>query len=105
MGQNSRVPFLVTQNSYSITLKGTTAEALMQQPRPILWFNDGMYCWIPVKRIQNMARQLSDRKTYTTANDLPFACEFHLRWANGFPVRNQEIELAEAIVELLSQQQ
>jgi len=102
MEQNSKIPLLITKNSYSIILKGTTAEALMQWPRPVLWFNDGMYCWIPVVRIQNMARQLRDRKIFTTANDLPFACEFHLHWANGFPVRNQEKELAEAIVELLN---
>ena len=97
---SSRIPLVVTKNSFSIKLTGKTAEALLQQPRPILWNNDGLYCWVHTIRVANQARIIKDKQKHAEANDLPFKLEFRFEWDRSRP---DVKEMAQAI-ELMSQE-
>lgn len=76
MNNDQKIPLIITKNSFSIILTGKTAEALLQQPRPILWNNDGLYCWVSLIRVKNQANIIKDKQIHAEANDLPFAPEF-----------------------------
>lgn len=101
MKQNSKIPLVITKNSFSIKLKGKTAEALLQQPRPILWNNDGMYCWFSQQRIKNMVSVIKDQQKHAKANDLTFKVGFDLKWCNPTSPHMWVSEMAQAI-ELMS---
>ena len=101
MNNSSKIPLVITKNSFSITLKGKTAEALLQQPRPILWNNDGMYCWISLIRIKNQVRCINDTITHAKANDQLYEPIFMLTWDGR--THHYSEEMAQAI-ELMSQQ-
>ena len=98
MEQSSKMPLMITKNSFSIKLTGKTAEALLKQPRPILWNNDGVRCWILTKAVKNQARVINDKKTHCKANDLPFKVEFTFAWnTHSSLMVNYEIEMAQVI--------
>ena len=99
--RSSRIPLVITKNSFAIKLTGKTAEALLQQPRPILWNNDGLYCWIPLVRINNQVRRIKDRIIHAKANDQSYEPTFVLDWGGNVP--RQSKEMAQAI-ELMSQE-
>jgi hypothetical protein len=101
MEQSSKIPLVITKDSFSIKLTGKTAEALLQQPRPILWCNDGLYNWVPLVRVVNQVNVIKDKQTHAKANDLPFVLEFYLVWDSALAGASKD--LAQAI-ELMSQQ-
>lgn len=101
MEQSSKIPLVITKNSFSIKLTGKTAEALLQQPRPVLWNNDGMWCWIPAVRVVNQACNIKDMQKHAAANDLSFKIEFN--FAFDSVVRGTAKDMAQAI-ELMSQE-
>ena len=100
MQQDSKIPLVITKNSFSIKLKGKTAEALLQQPRPILWCNDGLHCWFSRQRVRNMVGVAKDQQKHAEANDLPFDLMFDLKW-HAMNVYLDASEMAQAI-ELMS---
>lgn len=104
MSDNSKIPLVITKNSFSIKLTGKTAEALLQQPRPILWNNDGLYAWIPLKRVKNLVRIAKDKQKHAKANDLIFQSELRIQWPNSQlnSLLVEAKEMAQAI-ELMSQ--
>ena len=103
MEQSSKIPLVITKNSFSLTLKGKTAEALLQQPRPILWNNDGLYCWISAVRVVNLVSVIKDKQKHAEANDLLYNPEFRLVWNDGMLSKNGSAkEMAQAIEEMNS---
>ena len=101
MEQSSKIPLLITKNSFSIKLKGKTAEALLQQPRPILWCNDGLHTWVPLVSVINQASVIRDKQKHAEANDLAYSPEFVFEWYAT--VRGTAEFMAQAI-ELMSQE-
>jgi hypothetical protein len=103
MGQSSKIPLIIIKNSFSIKLTGKTAEALLQQPRPILWNNDGLYCWISQRRIENIVSNIKDRQKHAESNDMPFSPKFDLAWHNPALTCSWITEMAQAIEEMSQQ--
>ena len=101
MGQSSKIPLIITKSSFSIKLTGKTAEALLQQPRPVLWSNDGLYCWISEIKVSNQARVIKDNQIHAQANDLSFSPEFCLVWGDNLVGLVKEMAQA---IELMSQE-
>ena len=101
MNNSSKIPLVIAKNNFSIKLTGKTAEALLQQPRPILWNNNGLYCWISLIRMKNLVRTVKDKQKHAEANDLLFQPELSIRWLSQ--LTTEAIEMAQAI-ELMSQE-
>ena len=98
MTLNSKIPLLITEDNYLGKLEGVRAEALLRQPRPILWNREGLYCWISLNRILNQANIIKDKQKHAKANDLPFAPVFYLSWDTTLTGSTKE--MAQAIVEM-----
>ena len=101
MNNSSKIPLVIVKNSFSIKLTGETAEALLQQPRPVLWNNDGLYCWFPAIKIVNLVSVIKDKQKHAEANDLAYSPEICIAWEPA--LHGSAKEMVQAI-ELMSQQ-
>jgi hypothetical protein len=99
MAPSSKIPLVIIHKSFSLKLVGSDAKALIEKPRPILWCNDGMYCWIPIERVKNAASLAKDAKLAAENNNRTFTLTFFFNWeARILPAHTQQ--MAEAIMAL-----
>lgn len=53
-------PLVLKRKGSTLLIHGPDLQSLVDNPRPVLWCNDGLYGMIPKERIQNAVSTLKD---------------------------------------------
>jgi len=56
---------------------------LLKKPEPILWFNQGMFCIIPIQIVQNACNNLNLWRKFSDKTTCPIV---RITWDQGIPV-------------------